>query len=126
MPNDTNWSEIIDNLSVSPMIKKLLKNIDNKGVVNDSLHLVLSDKFSHFLNPQVEQKISDALSEFYDGIEIKINLGKVYATLEQENRLKDKNTTQQMNKEINQDSVFQSLKDTFPNLKISKISKRSN
>ena len=110
-----NWPQLIESVRLKGMVKQLAVNCTLEQYSGNEMQLVLNQEFGQLLNPNLQNKLQDALGEFLgDRVKLSITLGKPETETPAMTAARNVAEKQQAAEQsIDQDPMVQALKDNF-------------
>ena len=114
-PFNGNWPGLIESSRVKGMVKQLAVNCSLLSHSGSDMALQLNEEFSQLLNPNLQNKLQDALSEFLgDRVKLTITLGKPASETPAQTAARNVAERQQAAEQsIDEDPVVKALKENF-------------
>ena len=114
-PFNGNWQGLIESSRVKGMVKQLAVNCSLLSHSGSDMALQLNEEFSQLLNPNLQNKLQDALSEFLgDRVKLTITLGKPASETPAQTAARNVAERQQAAEQsIDEDPVVKALKENF-------------
>ena len=112
---DGDWHGLVEAMNIRGMVKQLAVHCVLQGRNGNEVELMLNEEFSQLLNPGLESKLQDALSD-YLGERIKLTIKQGSLESESPAQTAARNAAerqQQAEHAIDQDPVVQALKENF-------------